>query len=147
MLNGRKERVGLNSYDADDGAGMPKTQAWAGFDDVVGPSSSRENVAQAEPLGFKLKPKKGHGKTSTRVLKENEDIPGDAYPTRKNKGDQVYIATAKPRTGKTVLRPGMTARNYLDGETPIGSTTPEFDPVADGFVLQSRKGSVASWVG
>ena len=107
---------------------------------------------QAGAVGYIFKSKKqaeqtSSGKNATRVLKENEDIPGDANPTRKKAGDQVYIATRKPRTGKTVLRPGMTARNYLDGETPVGGSTPKVDPELDGYVLQSRKGSTASWVG
>lgn len=36
------------------------------------------------------------------------------------------LATKKPRTGKTVLRPGMTARTLLEGETPVGDASEGF---------------------
>lgn len=114
---------------------------WTGFDDVPDRRGSSATTTSTPSLGYKSKSRKGS------LLPDLEDeTPGSSRRGSKAKGrdlNGVKIATAKPRTGKTVLRPGMTARNYLEGETPMGG---EEIPVAEGFVMESRSRK-ASWAG
>jgi len=96
--------------------------------------------------------KKHHSRKQAATVKDNDELfdgieGSDSRRSSRKKSEPTLIATRKPRTGKTVLKPGMTARNFLDGETPLGgSANNSSDAISEGFVMSPRRGSSA-WVG
>jgi hypothetical protein len=106
--------------------------AWAGAD-VDEPTSP-----MLDPQPF---PRKKHSAGSSLSAETIASSPPERR--RKPKKGEVRLATKKPRTGKTVLRPGMTASSYLDGETPLGSENPS----VEGFVMKPSQPQQRSWVG
>lgn len=132
---------------------------WTGFDDTPdrrGSTATQHTTASSPRLGYKAKAKGS-------VDRLRNDTDEEASPNSSRRGSKsakaskakVYssngetlIATKKPRTGKTVLRPGMTARNYLDGETPIASAVASANPSTEGFIMEpTNRDRRTSWAG
>ncbi len=120
-----------------------QSTAWAGLDDseLLTASALHEPKKKHSIASF-ISGNSDSVPTSRRGSRSGS-VAGAAY----SPSTGARLATKKARTGRTVLRPGMTAQNFLDGETPIsGADEREDDPVQmGGFVMKPK--STPGWAG
>lgn len=119
----------------------------------VAPSTARGSVASGANEGAyggkgAAGPMLAGGRRASRTAEVQED-EGAKRKINKSKGAVGLIGTAKPRTGRTTLAEGKTARHYLDGETRHGHYHDELDAQEErqqstGF---NRPGAKNSFIG